>query len=156
MSPDTFAKLDIAEHWGRLNDTIIDLVDYIPENKLDWSPQDDLWDFHHVLSHLVFTRHGWMGNSLTQKIKPEEIHEAMATRAGSQEALRRSWARVRRFLSDEGSLNRLFEGEAEGQSFSHRGHWIAFHLLEHDIHHRSDLFHYLALLKIEHPDVGTP
>jgi uncharacterized damage-inducible protein DinB len=156
MSPDTSAKLDIAENWDRLNDTIIDLVDYIPENKLDWSPQDDLWDFHHVLSHLVFTRHGWMGNSVTQKIKPEEIHEAMATRAGSQEALRRSWARVRRFLSDETSLNRLFEGEVEGQSYSHRGHWIAFHLLEHDIHHRSDIFHYLALLKIEHPDVGTP
>ena len=50
----------------------------------------------------------------------------------------------------------VFEGEVEGQSFSYRGHWIAFHLLEHDIHHRSDIFHYLALLKIEHPDVGTP
>ena len=36
------------------------------------------------------------------------------------------------------------------------GHWIAFHLLEHDIHHRSDIFHYLALLEIEHPEVGTP
>jgi uncharacterized damage-inducible protein DinB len=36
------------------------------------------------------------------------------------------------------------------------GHWIAFHLLEHDIHHRADIFHYLALLGIETPDVGTP
>jgi uncharacterized damage-inducible protein DinB len=36
------------------------------------------------------------------------------------------------------------------------GHWIAFHLLEHDIHHRADIFHYLALLGIETPSVGTP
>jgi uncharacterized damage-inducible protein DinB len=36
------------------------------------------------------------------------------------------------------------------------GHWIAFHLLEHDIHHRADVLHYLALLGVEHPDVGTP
>ena len=36
------------------------------------------------------------------------------------------------------------------------GHWIAFHLLEHDIHHRADIFHYLALLEIEHPEIGTP
>ena len=36
------------------------------------------------------------------------------------------------------------------------GHWIAFHLLEHDIHHRADIFHYLALLEIEHPQIGTP
>jgi len=28
------------------------------------------------------------------------------------------------------------------------GDWIAFHLLEHDIHHRADIFHYLALLGI--------
>jgi len=33
---------------------------------------------------------------------------------------------------------------------------IAYHLLEHDIHHRADIFHYLALLGIEHPQVETP
>ena len=33
---------------------------------------------------------------------------------------------------------------------------IASHLLEHDVHHRADLFHYLALLGIEHPEVETP
>ena len=27
-------------------------------------------------------------------------------------------------------------------------HWIAFHLLDHDIHHRADVVHYLALLGI--------
>ena len=37
-----------------------------------------------------------------------------------------------------------------------RAYWIAFNLLEQDIHHRSDIFHYLALLGIEHPEVGTP
>ena len=36
------------------------------------------------------------------------------------------------------------------------GHWLAFHALEHDIHHRADIFHYLAMLGIETPDVGTP
>jgi hypothetical protein len=28
------------------------------------------------------------------------------------------------------------------------GHWIAFHLQEHDIHHRADVLHHLALLGI--------
>ena len=35
------------------------------------------------------------------------------------------------------------------------GHWVAFHLLEHDIHHRADMFLYLALLGIEPPQVWT-
>ncbi len=156
MMNEALPRIDITEQWGRLNDGLIELVTYIPDGKLEWSPQEDLWDFHHILSHLVFSRHGWMGNTLTQKIKPEEIYEPMATKAGAQEALRRSWARVLRFLSDELSLNRVFEGELEGQSFSYTGHWIAFHLLEHDIHHRADMFQYLHLLGIEHPEVDTP
>ena len=32
------------------------------------------------------------------------------------------------------------------------GHWIAFHLLEHDIHHRADILHYLALLDVAVPE----
>ncbi len=156
MTNDALPHIDITEQWGRLNDGLIGLIEYIPDDKLEWSPQDDLWDIHHILAHVVFSRHNWMGNSVTQKIKAEEIHEATATKAGAQEGLRRSWARVMRFLSDEASLDRVFEGEAGGQPFSYRGHWIAFHLLEQDIHHRADIFHYLALLGIEHPEVETP
>jgi uncharacterized damage-inducible protein DinB len=33
---------------------------------------------------------------------------------------------------------------------------VAFHLLEHDIHHRADILMYLALLGIETPQVWTP
>jgi uncharacterized damage-inducible protein DinB len=33
---------------------------------------------------------------------------------------------------------------------------VAFHLLEHDIHHRADIFLYLALLGIETPQVSVP
>ena len=95
-----------------------------------------------------------MGNTITQKIKPEQIHGAMATKAGMREELRRSWERMKRFLSDAANLDRVYEGETEGQPFSYRGHFIAYHLLEHDIHHRADIFHYLALLGVAHPDVG--
>jgi uncharacterized damage-inducible protein DinB len=43
-----------------------------------------------------------------------------------------------------------------GEPYSFSGHWLAYHLLEHDVHHRADIFAYLALLGIEHPQVETP
>ena len=58
------------------------------------------------------------------------------------------------FLGDTSKLDASYEDDPAYPPVS--GHWIAFHLLEHDIHHRADIFHYLALLGIETPDVGTP
>ena len=70
--------------------------------------------------------------------------------------LRQSWERVERWLAKDGNLATIYEGVRRDEEYSLSGHWIAFHLLEHDVHHRADIFHYLALLNIEHPEVGTP
>lgn len=149
-------RIDITEMYGRLNEALIGLVEYIPDDKLEWSPRQDLWDFRRILAHVAFARHNWTGNFLTQKIKPEDVFDRTATKTGIAEVLRESWARVLRFASDQASLDRQFEGELGGQRYGYSGHWIYFHLLEHDIHHRADVFHYLALLNVQHPEVETP
>jgi uncharacterized damage-inducible protein DinB len=153
MSPNTFAKLDIAEYWGRLNDTIVELVEYIPEDRLDWSPRADMWDFRTILTHLSGTRASWLTREV---IDHEKVVEGVRSRDDLRRLLRESWAKVGSFLAEERYLDRVYEGSRDGEGYSFSGHWIAFHLLEHDIHHRSDIFHYLALLEIDHPDVGTP
>ena len=156
MTAQTLPRLDFTAQWGRLNDTLIGLIDVIPEDKMDWSPREDLMDLRHILAHVCFSRHGWMGNTISQKISPEDMWQQVQTSDGLKEQLRRSWARVERFLSDGANLDRDFEGELDGESYSYNGHWIAFHLLEHDVHHRADVFHYLALLEVPHPEVETP
>ncbi len=156
MTTTARSKLDITAQWGRLNDGLITLIDYIPEEKLEWSPREGLWGFRRTLAHLAFARHNWTGNFLTQAIKPEDVWDKTASKVGIAEALRESWARVLRFASDQANLDRVYEGELDGQHYGYSGHWIAFHLLEHDIHHRASVFDYLALLGIEHPEVGTP
>ena len=147
------AKLDFAAQWGRLNDTLVGLVDYIPEDKLDWSPRDDMWDIRTILSHVSSTRGNWL---TPEGVDREEVLATVEGKDDLKRLLRESWSKVERYLSEQRYVDRVYEGEREGESFSYSGHWIAFHLLEHDIHHRSDIFHYLALLEIEHPDVETP
>ena len=147
------AKLDFGEQWGRLNETLVGLLDYIPEDKLDWSPRDDMWGFRTIPSHVSSTRGNWL---TPEGVDREEVLATVEGKDDLKRLLRESWSKVRRYLSEQRYVDRVYEGEREGEAFSYSGHWIAFHLLEHDIHHRSDIFHYLALLEIEHPAVETP
>ena len=78
----TLPRLDFTAQWGRLNDTLIGLVDVIPHDKMDgWSPREGLMDLRHILAHVCFSRHGWMGNTITQKIKPDDMWAQVQTAA---------------------------------------------------------------------------
>lgn len=150
----TFPPLDITAQWGRLNDGMIRLVDYIPEDKLNWSPKPELWNFRGILVHVATARHIWMTrDAKDDETSPDVLHDAK-TKDDLKRHLRASWERLLRFLSDTDKLAASYGGP--NAPFTLTGHWIAFHGLEHDIHHRADIFHYLALLGIEHPEVSTP
>jgi uncharacterized damage-inducible protein DinB len=153
----TYPPLDITAHWSRLNDGLVQLVEYVPDEKLNWSPKPDLWNFKGIFIHICVARHNWMSRDIKDgKQSPNVIVEAQ-TKEGIRKHLGLSWQRLEGLLSNETRLAATFESDHEDGSHQvYCGHWIAFHGLEHDIHHRADIFHYLALLGIEHPDVGTP
>ncbi len=160
MTASTFQSLDIAPFWSRMSDSLVRLVDYIPDDKLNWSPKPELWNFKGILIHICGVRHGWIAGRADPGSWDAIIRDAQ-TKEGIKRHLASSWETVAGFVSspdklaakydDGGSLDQYPDGGTKVT-----GHWIAYHLLEHDIHHRADIFHYLALLDIETPDVGTP
>ena len=156
MPKTAYPLLDITAQWGRLNDTLIELVDYIPDDQLRWSPREDLWNFHGILTHVIITRDNWLGGFAKDGILPPDVFDTARSKEGVKQELARSWERMIRFLSEKDKVSAIYEGERGGQEYKLSGYWMAFHLLEHDIHHRADIFHYLALLNIKHPEVGTP
>ena len=169
-----YPPLAITEYWSRLNDTILDLVDYIPDDKLDWSPREGLWNFRGIVLHMALARNNWMerdvqdglalgagpaaapgGETLEERTQAFLRHGR--TKDELKDHLRWSWDRLLRFLSDPAKLDMAYAGtDPDDAERTFDGHWIAFHGLEHDVHHRADLFHYLALLGVDHPEIGTP
>jgi uncharacterized damage-inducible protein DinB len=147
--------LDIARYWAPLNEQLIDLVELIPDEQMDFSPKPGLHNFRGVLIHIAMSRHGWMGGTGDGEASPDVLR-AGQTRDGLKEQLRTSWARVERFLSDDARLTRTYKGDEYNDRQTFDGHWIAYHLLEHDIHHRADIFHYLAALGIQHGEIQAP
>ena len=145
-------RLDIVPTWSHFNDELIKLVEYVPDDQINWSPKPELWNFRGILLHTASARNNWLANTVKDGIEAPDVYRTVRSRSEIQESFRTTWARLERFLSNEQQLNATYDGW--GRAIT--GHWIAFHLLEHDVHHRADIFHYLALLGIETPDVGTP
>jgi uncharacterized damage-inducible protein DinB len=149
-----FASLNIVRYWVPLNSQLIELIDLIPGDKLDWSPKPELYNFRGILIHISSARHTWMTRDIRDGEETPDVLQAGQSRDGLKESLRLSWARMERFLQDAEKLDATYDimGGAEQRD----GHWIAYHGLEHDIHHRADIFHYLALLGIEHGEIQAP
>jgi hypothetical protein len=61
------------------------------------------------------------------------IREAQ-TKDGIKRHLALSWEAVAGFVSDPEKL----AGRYDDEGTTVTGHWIAYHLLEHDLHHRAD------------------
>jgi uncharacterized damage-inducible protein DinB len=150
-----FPPLDVVPFWSGLNDQLIELLDVIPDDQMNWSPKPELWNFRGILIHINNTRHNWLNSVVKDGQPTPDVLQQGQTREGLREQFGVSWARLERFLSDPARLDAMYEDDWDGP-VRLSGHWIACHLFEHDVHHRADVFHYLALLGIEHPQVSAP
>lgn len=149
----TFPPLAITEIWARFNGELCTLVALVPEERLDWAPKPGLWNLREIIVHIATARDLWMDR--VGFGEPPPASEGVRTLDDVQRAYRRTWERLAGFLADPERLARVY-ASANPRYAPYSGHWVAFHLLEHDVHHRADVFHYLALLGIETPSVGTP
>ena len=156
MNGRTYPSLDVTPFWSRMNEQFIQLIDVVPDDKFNWSPKPELWNFRGILLHVPMARHNWLVNTVKDGETTPDVLGDGRTREGMKEQYRLSWQRLERFLSDPERIAATYQDVWYDEPVDLTGHWIACHLFEHDVHHRADIFHYLALLGIEHPQVSTP
>jgi uncharacterized damage-inducible protein DinB len=145
-----FSWIDVAPIWARLNDGLIALVDRIPSDKMAWTPKADLWSIREILLHMPSGRDVWLTRDVKDGIETPEPSPA-STNQDIQDSYRRTWRRLEPFLMNVHRLDATYPTRRGPRT----GHWIAFHLLEHEIHHRAEVLHYLAMLDIPTPSVST-
>jgi uncharacterized damage-inducible protein DinB len=147
MTDVTFPKLDITPYWDSVQEDLLRIVDLIPQDKMNWSPKPELWNSQGILIHVSDARDQWMTRDVQDGEEYRNIWTTARTKDDLKRELVRSYERMRRFLANQSQLDAAHQSEWR-EHFT--GHWIAFHLLEHDIHHRAELMQRLALLGIEH------
>jgi uncharacterized damage-inducible protein DinB len=156
MGADDGARFEVLASWQRLNEMLIELVGVVPDERMGWSPKQELWSFERILLHLCEAREQWMVRAIADGEPNIDVLQNVRGKAGIRDAFRRTWERIGRTFADQTKLDATYRDRWWAEAPPRTGHGVAFHLLEHDIHHRADLLLYLALGGVETPQVWTP
>ena len=148
-----YSPLKIAPYWQMTNDNLIDLMELVPEEKLDWTPAPGEWSTRVILTHIILARYH---DQIVPGREGAEISEVVMdcrTKEGLKKHLASSWQMVAEFLSDPAKLDATHEPlTASAPEYIEPpvcdGHYIAYHRMAHDIHHRSTIIGHLNQLGI--------
>jgi len=153
MVDQTFPALRISPYWDSVQEHLLRIIDLVPEERWNWSPKQDLWNFRGILLHVADARDGWLADG-SHGVQDGEPYPNIWLTTRTPDDLRRemvrTYERLGRFLRNQSQLDAVYTDEWGGETLVRDGHWIAFHLLEHDIHHRAELLQRLALLDVAH------
>lgn len=149
MPDATYPRIDLTPHWQSVQDHILQIVDLLPDDKLNFTPKTELWNSRGILIHIADARDSWMTGTVQDGDPYPGIWTTVKNKDDIKRELDRTYKRVLRFLSNQSQLDASYEDDDPEHPII-TGHWIAFHLLEHDIHHRAELLQRLAHLDIEH------
>ncbi len=139
-----------------LKPTLDKALELTPEDKLNWAPAEKMLTLGNIFLHISECSDWWYdevmkGNKSTELAfadKPCPSKEKI------KEYLQLHWERMERFFADSREvLSKTYKIEHEGKTHHLDGYWIFTHLLEHDIHHRSQINQYLRILGIKPPKI---
>jgi uncharacterized damage-inducible protein DinB len=129
-----------------------------PDDKLNWAPSKGMITLGNLFTHISECSEWWfdqvIGNNRQFKNTASAIKPAALSRAAITKYMDSHWERLERFFaSDPSILKKSYNVSGREKTHNFDGYWIFTHLLEHDIHHRSQINQYLRILGIEPPKI---
>ena len=142
-------------YWSGIRAGLYQALDQITDEQLTFSPAAGLWSLGQVALHIAAAEEGWFRYIITRELNdwPEDFPpEKFHTVAAVTDLLQQTHGRTEAYLAsiDYEELERVIEAPWEAK-FPVR--WAIWHVLEHEIHHRGEIFIILGMLGKEAPDV---
>jgi len=82
-----FPPISITPYWQALNESMIALVDRVPDEQFNWSPAPDEWNFRGVFLHVAGSRHHWLANAVRDGADTPDFVRLGQTRDGLKDQL---------------------------------------------------------------------
>jgi len=144
---------ELFGHWDQARRDLYRALDVLDDTHLSFAPAEGLWSLGQVAVHIASAEDGWLRYVIKRETDswPALQLADYPTVESIRALLVEVHARTVAFLDtlDEADLDREIEAPW-GKRFSLR--WIVWHVLEHEIHHRGELYLMLGLLGLEAPD----
>jgi uncharacterized damage-inducible protein DinB len=150
-------KTQIVSLWkDYIYPNILEALDKSPADRLDWAPAEKMIELGNLFLHIAECSDWWYSEVM---LKQESAELAVAGRPCPEKDIIRKHLEdhQRRMLELFSASDEVLAGEyiIEGKSQVHKfkGAWIYVHVIEHDIHHRSQINQYLRILGIDPPEI---
>jgi uncharacterized damage-inducible protein DinB len=145
---------DLFGHWVEVRDGLFQALDKLTDAQLGFVPREGLWSLGDVVCHIAGAEEGWFRYVVARELDgwPKYAVEDYPTVESVKALLSEVHIRTEAYLEtlSVADLERVIETPWSKQ-LSLR--WIIWHVLEHEIHHRGEIFLMLGLLGLEGPDI---
>jgi uncharacterized damage-inducible protein DinB len=141
-------------YWPYVREGLFQALDQLADEQLAFTPREGLWSLGQIACHIAEAEEGWFRHIVTGELTswPEYRPEDYASVSAVKGLLDQVHGRTITYLEslDEAGLDQVIEASWGGK-FSLR--WVFWHVLEHEVHHRGEIFLLLGLLGMDAPDV---
>ena len=144
---------DIYPYWHLARRDLVDALSRLTEGQLDFAPQQGLRTIGDVARHIIDAEAGWVNLVVLEKDEPwpEYPRERLPTVQSILDEMERVHAVTERLL-DEHDARWLSETRQRWeQTFLLR--WVFWHILDHEIHHRGEIFLMMGMQGVEVPSI---
>jgi uncharacterized damage-inducible protein DinB len=145
---------ELLAHWQEVRQGLNGAPALLTDEQLAFVPRSGLWSLGQVARHIASTEEGWFQYAVRGLLAswPEYRAEDYPTVTSIQALLEEVHERTLAYLAgvDAVSLDRVID-LPWGETIPLR--WIVWHVLEHEIHHRGEIYLMLGLMGMEAPDV---
>lgn len=147
---------EIFKHWSEVRQGLLAALDTITDAQMDFTPREGLWSLRQTVIHIAGAEDGWFRYVVTHELSGWGDADYQA---GDYPTL----PDVKKLLYDvhtrvEAMFNQAADDKMKepvklpwGPTISLEE--VVWHVLEHEIHHRGEVYLMLGLMGIEAPDV---
>jgi uncharacterized damage-inducible protein DinB len=146
----------LFQHWAEVRGGLCQALDQLSDAQLAFCPREGLWSLGQTACHIAGTEDSWIRHIVFHELDGWEEADYRAedypTVASLKQLLDQVHTRV--LAKYEHNPDQMMAAPVNlpwGPQV--RQEWVIWHVLEHEIHHRGEIYLMLGLLGLEAPDV---
>jgi len=129
-------------------------LEVVPDDKLDWAPAEGMITLGNIFMHIAEASDWWISEVIDQNGCTDYTPCPSVPKPEIAVMMDNHWKRLEAFFVRAPQvLEGVYDMSRYKRDRKPTGHWIFLHLLEHDIHHRSQINHYLRILGVKPPRI---
>ena len=149
MQQQTQSTLEVIyENWRGYDEKLRNCIAPLTDEQLTLQPAAHMWPLGEIVQHIISVRAGWFSGTLQDDDEAMDGYMEWGQRDSPArsatelaDGLHATWAfiesRLQRWTADDCAMT--FPDEWDGQVWEVSRSWVIYHVLEHDLHHGSEV-----------------